>query len=157
MLSPSLFLHSEKPLLYWLLPVSLKRTACMNQGWTTLHSYEYPAITLCLDCTGRPELHLQVSFHSSTLFPLCKGAVAETRILAKLVYNRDSGLLMAWEAYSCQFVSHIQWKAIFACSFLASFFNKIKFPVEGMGRGVRGQGKSVQLRLPQPRCLLLKL
>lgn len=116
MLSPSLFLHSAKPLLYWFLPVSLKGTAWMNQWWTTLQSYEYPAITLCLDCPERPELHLQTSFHSSTLFPLSKGDVAETRVSAKPVCNGDSGFLMASAPHSCQCVLYILLKAISACS-----------------------------------------
>lgn len=128
MLSPSLFLHSAKPLLYWFLPVSLKGTACMNQWWTTLQSYEHPAITLCLDCPERLELHLQISFHSSTLFPLCMGDMAETRV--KLVFNGDSGLLMASETHSCQFVFYVLLKAISACNVSEFLLKKIEFPVE---------------------------
>lgn len=153
MLSPSLFLHSGKPLLYWLLPVSLKGTACMNQGWTTLQSYEFPAITLWPDCPERPEMHLRISFHSSIFFHWCKGAVSAARVLAMLAYNADLGLLMAWEAHSCQIVSHIHWKDISACNLLVLFLNKTKLPAKA-----QRVAKSVKLRPPpQPRCFSLKL
>lgn len=56
--------------------------------------------------------------------------MAETRVLATLMYNGDSDLLMASEPHSCQSVFYILWKATSAGNIYKLFLKKIKSTVE---------------------------